>query len=133
MMKHEFEQIAGYEVSMEDYNNIIEHMYMATNLSKEEFVKTLSKKRFALKPLKTMVKEMKECAKSLKQTCTHYTDYETKDRLEALVKEYRNRKYGNSHIATYGFSEEMLWSCFYPVSVDIFDPKTGKTYERISF
>ena len=46
MMKHEFEQIAGYEVSWEDYNNIIEPMYMATNLSKEEFVKTLSKKRF---------------------------------------------------------------------------------------
>lgn len=48
MMKHEFEQIAGYEVSWEDYNNIIEPMYMATNLSKEEFVKTLSKKRFAV-------------------------------------------------------------------------------------
>ncbi len=48
MMKYEFETLAGYEVSTEDYNNIIEPMYMATNLSKEEFVKTVSKKRFAL-------------------------------------------------------------------------------------
>lgn len=29
MMKHEFEKIAGYEVTNEDYNNIIEPMYMA--------------------------------------------------------------------------------------------------------
>lgn len=38
MMKHEFERLAGYEVSAEDYNNIIEPMYMATDLSKEDFV-----------------------------------------------------------------------------------------------
>ena len=48
MMKHEFEAIAGYEVSTEDYEKIIEPMYMATNLSKAEFVKTISKKRFAV-------------------------------------------------------------------------------------
>ena len=48
MMKHEFEQIAGYEVSREDYDNIIEPMYLATNLTKQEFVETLSKKRFAI-------------------------------------------------------------------------------------
>lgn len=46
MMKHEFETLAGYEVSREDYDNIIEPMYMATNLSKQDFVKTISKKRF---------------------------------------------------------------------------------------
>lgn len=48
MMKHEFEELAGYEVSVEDYDNIIEPMYMATNLTKQEFVKTISKKRFAI-------------------------------------------------------------------------------------
>ena len=30
MMKHEFEALAGYEVSFEDYNRVIEPMYMAT-------------------------------------------------------------------------------------------------------
>lgn len=48
MMKHEFEEIAGYEVTTEDYEKIIEPMYMATNLTKQEFVKTISKKRFAI-------------------------------------------------------------------------------------
>lgn len=48
MMKHEFEEIAGYEVTTEDYEKIIEPMYMATNLTKQEFVKTISKKRFAV-------------------------------------------------------------------------------------
>ena len=41
MMWKEFEEIAGYEVSYEDYANVIEPMYMATELSKREFVKCL--------------------------------------------------------------------------------------------
>lgn len=66
MMKHEFEELAGYEVATEDYNNIIEPMYMATNLSKHEFVKVIDKKRFALKTREQLVKEMKMCAKHLR-------------------------------------------------------------------
>lgn len=49
MMKQEFERLAGYEVSAEDYNNIIEPMYMATDLSKQEFVKTINRKAFEVK------------------------------------------------------------------------------------
>ena len=131
MMKHEFEALAGYEVSYEDYTNIIEPMYMAISADKAEFVKMIDKKRFALKPLKTIVKEMKKCAESLKETCTHYTDYETKDRLEALAREYRDRVYGTSAYAVYMFNEEMLWSCYYPINVDFFDPNTGKIFEKI--
>lgn len=48
MMKHEFETLAGYEVSTEDYEKIIEPMYLATNLTKQEFVSTINKKRFAI-------------------------------------------------------------------------------------
>ena len=44
MMKHEFEALAGYEVTTETYDNIIEPMYMATNLTKREFIKTLNRK-----------------------------------------------------------------------------------------
>ena len=46
MMHKEFEEISGCEVSYEDYTNIIEPMYMATNMSKYEFVKTLNLKFF---------------------------------------------------------------------------------------
>lgn len=50
MMKHEFEELAGYTVSKDDYYSIIEPMYMATNMSKADFVKCIDKKRFAQKP-----------------------------------------------------------------------------------
>lgn len=49
MTKSEFEKLAGYEVSNSDYVEVIEPMYMATNLSKEEFIEVIDKKRFALK------------------------------------------------------------------------------------
>ena len=58
MMKHEFEALAGYEVSVSDYDNIIEPMYMATQLSKEEFVKVISKERFALKSREELIQEI---------------------------------------------------------------------------
>lgn len=46
MMYEEFTKIAGYRVSYDDYKNIIEPMYNATNLSKYEFTKTLNRKYF---------------------------------------------------------------------------------------
>lgn len=49
MTKQEFEKIAGYDVTFEDYTKIIEPMYMATTLNKQDFVKTLNKKTFAKK------------------------------------------------------------------------------------
>lgn len=75
MMKFEFEELAGYEVSNEDYNNIIEPMYMAVNLSKQEFVKVIDRKRFEVKhqksqeqieleeSIKAEIKELKESIK----------------------------------------------------------------------
>ena len=59
MMKIEFEALAGYEVSVSDYDNIIEPMYMATELSKEDFVKVINKERFALKSREEIIQEIK--------------------------------------------------------------------------
>ena len=128
MMKHEFEKIAGYEVSNEDYNKIIEPMYMATNLTKEEFVKVIDKKRFALKPLKKMEREMKKLAKGLKESCTHYTDWEAKDQLEELADEYKDR------IKAYGWNitDGIKWSCFYPIRIDFYN-SNYETFKTISF
>lgn len=135
MMKQEFEALAGYEVSMDDYNNIIEPMYMATNLSKEEFVKTISKKRFALKPISKIVKEMKQVAQGLQETCDHYIDFEAKERLEALVDEYMERKgyiIAGVKTAGYMFNDVMtMQKCYYPKSVSIYGFKTYKTIEVI--
>lgn len=134
MMKYEFEALAGYEVSADDYNKIIEPMYMATSLSKQEFVKVIDKKRFALKPLNKIVKEMKECAKSLKESCTHYTDYETKDRLYALAEEYIGRKYNiaGTQIASFSIIDEMRFSCYYPTTIEIYGAKSYKPFETIN-
>jgi len=129
MMKDEFEAIAGYEVSGEDYRNIIEPMYMATELSKEDFVKCIDKKRFALKPLNRLVKEMRQCADRLMESCTHYTDYATKNRLETLVKEYVDRKYGE--YANYYISTKELFTCYYPYSLEICGRNSGKIFETI--
>ena len=133
MMKHEFEEIAGYEVSTEDYNNIIEPMYMALpgTITKAEFVKMIDKKRFALKPISKIVKEMKQIAKELKETCTHYTDYEKKDKLEALVKEYMERKGYTGNFA-HSIHEEMRQTCYYPTRIDILSTRTYKDVEEIT-
>lgn len=93
MMWKEFEEIAGYEVSYDDYHDIIEPMYMAIpdSVSKTEFVKMINKKRFALKTKDQIIKRMREIAKYLKETCDHFTDYGAKEELEKLRSEYEKR------------------------------------------
>ena len=133
MMKEEFEKIAGYEVSDYDYYGIIEKMYMASDLSKAEFAKTINKKHFALKPLKSIIKEMQKIAKQYKEACTHYTDYAAMDHLTSLIDEYIERKYNiaGANIAKYHISEKCIMRCFYPESLEIYGAKDYKTLEII--
>lgn len=118
MMHHEFEQIAGYEVSFEDYDKIIEPMYMATNLSKAEFVKTLNRKAFDLnEKKKEMVKEMKAIAAERKENAEHFTNYEAEERLQELAHRYAEifHRFSTPEIArkqTY-----QTWGCSYPSEV----------------
>ena len=93
MMYKEFEEIAGYEVSFEDYNNIIEPMYMATNLSKQEFVKCLNRKQFDLNYKKQQLKkqllsEMKAIANEIYYLCSCTETYEQYEALRAKAIEY---------------------------------------------
>lgn len=129
MMKYEFETLAGYEVSTKDYNEIIEPMYMATNLSKEEFVKTISKKRFALRSLKSIIKEMKTIAKEIENNCYIYYTKDLSEQLENLFNEYIGRKYEGMNV-NYFISEGMKFSCFYPMQVEFYN-KDYKTLETI--
>lgn len=128
MTKHEFEALAGYEVTWDDYNNIIEPMYMATDLSKADFVKCIDKKRFALKSLTKMRNEMIKIARGLEDSCTHYVDFEAEDKLEALANAYRDR------ISATGWTtnEAMKWSCYYPTSIDFYD-SNYHTIETVRF
>ncbi len=130
MTHEEFEKLAGYEVSLADYQDIIEPMYMATNLNKLDFVECLNKKRFALVPLKNLINDMRECAASLKESCTHYIDNETQEFLDNLVEQYIERRYPNLPVS-YSYEDEQRQSCYYPVRVNIGNRKTYKTYETI--
>lgn len=59
MMWAEFEELAGYQVTMETYEKIIEPMYMATNMSKQDFIKVLNRKALEYKPEhKPFIKKM---------------------------------------------------------------------------
>lgn len=132
MMQQEFEQLAGYEVSYEDYVDIIEPMYLAVDLSKSEFVQCINKKRFALPTLKSIIRNMQQCAESLYESCTHYTDWDEKEKLNGFIEEYIQRRFGRlSNTITYGINEKQRQTCYYPVSVDIYDAKTYRNIERI--
>lgn len=141
MMHKEFEEIAGYEVSYEDYTNIIEPMYMATNVSKQEFVKMLDKKAFALPTKKQMVNEMKKIAKFLFENCGISSYCEEKKKLNKLAKEYAKRFYGldwSNDIETYAFCLTkygyrgcvMERGCSFPYELVIGRKNTD--YERIT-
>lgn len=84
MMKYEFEKLAGYEVSDYDYDVIIEPMYMATNLSKQDFVKCLDRKRFEVKHQKSpeLIELENQLKKDIKDAKDQIKSYE--DRIKHL-------------------------------------------------
>ena len=50
MMQSEFEDLTGITVKWEDYHNIIEPMYIAADLPKQEFVKIINLDYFNQRP-----------------------------------------------------------------------------------
>lgn len=140
MMKHEFEALAGYEVTWNDYKDIIEPMYMATTLNKQDFVKVVDKKRFALPTKAQMQRSMKRIAKHLFEICGHTVDYEAEHELEALAHKYAERFYGlnwASDLNAYCFInkgyefEELRRGCTYPKELVIGRAGNGE-FERIT-
>ena len=131
MMWEEFEKIAGYEVSYEDYTNVIEPMYNATNLSKGEFVKTLNRKAFDLKVKKQeMIKAMKAICAERKENAEHFTNYEAEEKLRELAEKYAEtfHRFSTPEIARKKTFE--TWGCSYPAELIIYGGVVcGKYYE----
>ena len=96
MMWKEFEELAGYEVSYETYNNVIEPMYNALpeSITKQQFVKMLDKKQFALPTKAQMLKEMKKIANFIFENCGVRSYYEEEDALDSLARAYAKRFFG---------------------------------------
>lgn len=130
MMWKEFEEIAGYEVSYEDYTNVIEPMYNATTLNKYDFVKTLNRKAFDLKAKKAvMIKAMKAIAEERKANAEHFTNYEAENKLYDLAHKYAEtfHRFGNPDIERkYCYGD---CGCTYPAELVIYRTMRGESYE----
>lgn len=114
MMKHEFEALAGYEVSFDDYNSIIEPMYMATNLDKADFVKCIDKKRFALKTQQQLVSAIKKEAQHLFDICGRRHDYDSENRIDHILYELEER-FGGIWYTLRGYElPELKRGCTFP-------------------
>ena len=130
MMKFEFEELAGYEVSDVDYETIIEPMYMAVKLSKKDFVKCIDRKRFDFQAQRkakrvALIKEMRNLAKDRAQNCEYYCDYETEDRIKELAEEYLKLLYSENQAIFYEIDRKH-WAnldrgCTYPSDLIIYD------------
>lgn len=96
MMWKEFEELAGYEVSYETYSKVIEPMYMAVpdSVTKQEFIKMLDKKAFALPTKKEMVRKMKKIAGYIFENCGLRSYHDEEEELDKLAKQYAKRFYG---------------------------------------
>ena len=96
MMWKEFEEIAGYQVDCETYTKVIEPMYTALpdTISKQDFVKMLDKKAFALPTEKELVRKRKEIAGFLFENCGLAAYHEKKEELRRITKQYAKRFYG---------------------------------------
>lgn len=101
MMWQEFETLAGYRVSYEDYTKIIEPMYMALEVTKQEFVKMLDKKRFALPTEKELITKMKKLARFCKANCGHSSCFSQEEDLYNLAREYVENFLGGMTENTY--------------------------------
>lgn len=136
-MKHEFEKLAGYEVTTRDYLDIIEPMYMATNLDKSDFVKCLDRNRFDKKVvLENHIKSAKKYAEALKRCCGHFIDTYSEEHLKGELEMYAQEKYGLSFDAdltiyfntAYEFTS-LQRGCTYPISAEII--VEGVSYETV--
>lgn len=138
MTKQEFEKLAGYEVTQEDYTQVIEPMYMATEMQKEDFVKCLSRERFALPTKRQVINKMKNLAGKLYDLCGRRSDYKTEMELDKLVREYAERFHSidwSHDMTSYVFFlkgyeyPEIQRGCTYPKTLCI--GKCGREIERI--
>ena len=128
MMKYEFEALAGYKVSDEDYNKIIEPMYMAVELNKQDFVKCIDRKRFEVKTRteRQYINEIKKIANFLYENCGRKSYWEEKDQIEKLTRKME-KQFGY----TVAILNEVKCGCTYPKEL-IFYTENGTEIKRIS-
>ena len=119
MMYEEFIKIAGYKVSVEDYNNIIEPMYMALDVDKHEFVKLINRKRFEVveKTERQYINEIKKIAKVMFEKCGHCSTWEEENEIDRLTREMEH-KFGFTYVMNKEYEyPEIQRGCTYVKSI----------------
>lgn len=132
-MQVEFERLAGRRVSPEMYKDIIEPMYMATDISKEDFVKLINIEAVALPDPKKLVAKMRKICKHMKETCNSYFDLDEQVELLETIDKYIEVVYGGD--VKYALKMEFAWECErgcrYPRKVEFWRPSCGWILEEI--
>lgn len=126
MMKHEFEELAGYEVSDKDYNTIIEPMYMAVEMNKQDFVKVIDKKRFALPTKNELVRDMKKSVDKMLDKLGVSSIWDEEHELEDIRTVYANR-FGYEHFyfqRGYAYPE-LCGGCTFPYAVVFYNDRNS--------
>ena len=124
MMWKEFEGLAGYEVSHEDYIMYIEPMYMAVgdSVTKQEFVQMVNRQRFALPSPDSILRRVRKEARYLKAICGVKGDFKSRQAMEEAAKFYAKRKYG----LDWGTDAEVY--CYFLDGYEYPELKRGCTY-----
>lgn len=128
-MKEEFEKIAGYEVTNEDYYRVIEPMYMATDLSKADFINCLDRKRFEIKreTETALINRIKSVANKAYEKCGHVENFEEKQMIDEIIRKLNNMPNNKNYYAEIGYEyEEIKRGCTFYKSLVIENIITGK-------
>ena len=135
MMWEEFEQLAGYEVTHEDYYNVIEPMYNAVTLSKSEFIETLDRKRFDKNlKMKNLLKEIRKIAKERKENCEFFCNYEALHEMDELIEEYKGLRFPGlkvSHYLEMHHWKSLEHACTYPAAIEFWITDTNHDLDKI--
>lgn len=111
MDRHEFIEIAGYEVAPSTYNEIIEPAYLISKLDKVDFVKSLDRQMIEFKPYD----KIKKLAKKAFNECgilniDNYTD--------EIYKEIKVLQ--NETVKKYILKRDKKNDCYYPARLEVY-------------
>jgi hypothetical protein len=124
MFKEEFEKLAGYKVTRLDYFRIIEPMYMATKLNKEEFVKVINRKEFETTPEKEALDKIRLYAEEYRNNAKNDGKFFITKEFNIMVEEFA-RKYYDSNKIWIGAEHDIL-GCMYPSEFQIMNETNNR-------
>jgi len=85
MIRQEFEELAGYRVSQETYDTVIEPMYLATSLLKEAFVKVVDFRNYGEIAFRELLNSLRKNAVYLKSVSSEDINAPTMEKIAHIM------------------------------------------------